>query len=131
MAGTVFVVEDDFGVRDSLLALLQSAGWTTMAFGTGEEVLRSSGVLNEGCLLLDICLPDGDGFEVLTSLRRAGVGLPVIFMTGEEGRAEQACAATTGALAVLRKPLSEPQLVAAVVRAFGEGALTCSGSETP
>jgi two-component system response regulator FixJ len=131
VAGTVFVVEDDSGVRDSLLALLQSAGWTTMAFGTGGEVLRSSGALNEGCLLLDICLPDCDGFEVLAALRRAGVSLPVIFMTGEESRFQRARAATSGALAVLRKPLSEPQLLAAVTRAFGKGALTCSGSKTP
>ena len=122
VAGTVFIVEDDIGVRDSLLALLQAAGWRTMAFGTGGEVLRCSGTLNEGCLLLDICLPDYDGFEVLTSLRRAGVGLPVIFMTGEERRAEQARAAGIGAFAVLQKPLSEAPLLAAIARAFGDGA---------
>lgn len=91
-----------------------------MAFETGGEVLRSSSALNEGCLLLDICLPDYDGFEVLRSLRRAGVALPVIFMTAEERRAEQARAAGTGAIAVLQKPLSETHLLAAIASAFGE-----------
>jgi two-component system response regulator FixJ len=122
VAGTVFVVEDDVGVRDSLLALLHAAGWRTMAFGTGDDVLKCSDTLNEGCLLLDICLPDHDGFEVLMSLRRAGVGLPVIFMTGEERRAEQARAAGIGAFAVLQKPLIETHLLSAITRAFGAGA---------
>lgn len=111
-------------MRDSLLALLQAAGWQTMAFETGGDVLKSSKALSEGCLLLDICLPDYDGFEVLTSLRRAGVVLPVIFMTGEERRAEQARAAATDALAVLQKPLSETHLLAAIALAFKDSAGT-------
>ena len=122
VAGTVFVVEDDVGVRESLLALLHAAGWRTMAFGTGDEVLKCGGTLNDGCLLLDICLPDYDGFEVLTALRWAGVGLPVNFMTGEERRAELARAAGIGAFAVLQKPLSEARLLSAIARAFSDGA---------
>ncbi|MBK8209391.1 MAG: response regulator [Rhodospirillales bacterium] len=118
VAGTVFVVEDDVGVRDSLLALLHAAGWRTTAFGTGGEVLKYSGTLGQGCLLLDICLPDYDGFEVLMSLRRAGVCLPVIFMTAEERSAEQARAPEIGALAVLQKPLNEAHLLSAIGRAM-------------
>lgn len=122
VAGTVFVVEDDVGVRDSLLALLHAAGWRTMAFGTGDEVLKYTGSLDDGCLLLDICLPDYDGFEILMSLRRAGVCLPVIFMTGEERSAEQARAAGVGASDVLQKPLIETHLLSAISRAIGAGA---------
>jgi FixJ family two-component response regulator len=121
--GTIFVVEDDVGVRDSLQALLESAGLRTMVFGSGHEVLSCCGVMNTGCLLLDICLPDHDGFEVLARLRRAGVRLPVIFMTGEERRAEQARASGLGAFAVLHKPLSETQLLRAI-----EGAICSNGA---
>jgi two-component system, LuxR family, response regulator FixJ len=116
---TVFVVEDDPGVRDSLTALLDAVGIRARAFSCGSDVIRHAPSLHDGCVLLDICLPDYDGFEVLRMLRESGVSLPVIFMTGHETHAQRATAPRLGAFAVLRKPISDTALLSTI-----EGALS-------
>lgn len=117
-AGTVFIVDDDASVRESLQVLLEAAGLWTRVFGSAGEILRCSRVMTAGCLLLDVCLPDHNGFEVLILLRRAGVALPAIFMTGGNYGAVQARAAKLGAHAVLQKPLSDKWLLQAVTGAM-------------
>jgi two-component system response regulator FixJ len=122
---TVFVLEDDPGVRDSLTALLEAVGIRTRTFACGTDILRSAPILIDGCLLLDICLPDYDGFEVLRRLREADVQLPVIFMTGQESQAQRAHSPRVGAFAVLRKPISDTLLLSAIT-----GALSLSRTTT-
>jgi|APTNR8051073442_1049403.scaffolds.fasta_scaffold76898_1 two-component system response regulator FixJ len=115
---TVFVLEDDPGVRDSLTALLEAVGIRTRTFVCGTDIVRSAPILVDGCLLLDICLPDFDGFEVLRRLRDANVQLPAIFMTGQEFQAQSAQAPRLGAVAVLRKPISDTLLLSAISTAL-------------
>lgn len=71
--------------------------------------------------MLDICLRDHNGFDVLILLRRAGVALPAIFMTGENYSVVQARAAKLNAYAVLQKPLSDTWLLNAVTGAMRLG----------
>lgn len=111
-------MDDDADVRDSLQVLLEAAGLRTRVFSSAGEILRRSRLMKDGCLLLDICLPTHNGFEVLSLLRRAGVALPAIFMTGENYSLVQARAAKLNAYAVLQKPLSDTWLLNAVTGAM-------------
>jgi len=117
--GTVFVLEDDAEVRESLTALLEAMGLRTRAFACGRDIVRSAATLVDGCLLLDIGLPDYDGFEVLRMLREADVDLPAIFMTGDEMNAARAPVRGSGARVVLRKPISDTVLLATLADVLG------------
>lgn len=118
--GTVFVLEDDAEVRESLTALLEAMGLRTQAFACGRDIVRSAGSLVNGCLLLDIGLPDYDGFEVLRMLRDADVNLPVVFMTGDEMNTARIPVRGPGASIVLRKPINDTVLLSTLAEALGD-----------
>ena len=118
---TVFIVDDDAAVRDSLSALLQAAGLRARTFETGRDLLNARGSLARGCILLDVCLGDEDGFQVFQALRAAAVGLPVIFITAHENMAEKARTVAADAFAVLQKPIPDDLLMATIARAMRDG----------
>jgi len=79
---TVFVVDDDDGVRTSLGILLESAGYHPATFGSAAEFLEQHDPARPGCLLLDMRMPLMSGMELLQTLSERGAFLPVIFITG-------------------------------------------------
>jgi two-component system response regulator FixJ len=117
----VLIVDDDPAVRDSLSALLQAAGLQARTFETGRDLLKACGSVGRGCILLDVCLPDQDGFQVFHALKDAAVRLPVIFITAHETQAEKARTAIKGAFAVLEKPIREDILMATIAGAMEAG----------
>jgi FixJ family two-component response regulator len=114
---TVFILDDDHSICDSLQLLFETAGFATFIFSSSEELLRHRDALRFGCLLLDICIPDQDGIQLLTRLRACGIGLPVVFMTGEPGAASKARAIGDSVI-VLEKPMSEQALLASIATAL-------------
>lgn len=116
---TVYIVDDDNAVRDSLMEVLRLFGFGTQAFASGQEVLESADSFGSGCLLMDIRLPDMDGFSVLELLRSRGVSIPVVLMTGHDDLAGKARSPRVGAYAVLEKPLSDKVLRKTLERALG------------
>lgn len=116
---TVYVVDDDEAVRESLGALLVSAGLETRKFATGSEILGSLRSVTNGCVLLDVCLPDHDGFEVLSRMRTAGVRVPVILMSGHEHLIKRVQALVPDAFAVLEKPIPDNVLLETIGEAVG------------
>lgn len=80
--GIIHLVDDDHGVRNTLARLLISGGYRVREYVSGEDLVASAGELVEGCILLDINMPDADGFAVKKALTECGVDLPVILMTG-------------------------------------------------
>lgn len=111
---TVFVVDDDEGVRESLSALLQASGFAAEAFGEGAGFLRSVGPSRRGCVLLDVRLPDMNGLEVLTELAGRGVRLPVVMITAYADVALAVAAMRAGATDFLEKPYAEEALLTSV-----------------
>src|SRR5207245_10810184 len=79
---TVFVVDDDAGVRASIQGLLKSAKLRCASFGTAEEYLRSKPPEGPSCLVLDVSLPGVNGLDLQRELADAGVRIPIIFITG-------------------------------------------------
>ncbi len=107
---TIFVVDDDPAVQDSLRALLESADFRVETFGTGEAFLEAVDG-QHGCVVLDIDLPAMDGLAVMRSLIERRAGLPVILMTGRPDQAARVPAGETGVVALLEKPMPETILL--------------------
>ena len=110
---TVFVVDDDLSVRESLKLLIESAGWQPEAFGSAHEFLSRARVLGPSCLLLDVVLPDLNGLD-LQSLVADRTGMPIIFITGHGDVPTTVRAMKAGAVEFFVKPLFDDLLVSAI-----------------
>ncbi|MDB5809338.1 MAG: response regulator [Betaproteobacteria bacterium] len=111
---TVFIVEDDAAVRDSLGLLLGLQGFRTQAFSCAEDFLRVYQPSWAGCLLLDIRMQGMSGLELQKTLREQRLGLPVIIMTAHGDVATVRTALKTGAVDFLEKPVDPDALLAAI-----------------
>src|SRR5262245_38464219 len=78
----VHLVEDDPVVRTMLTRLLESGGYRVDQYASGADFLEIADTLTDGCILLDINMPEPDGFAVKRALGEKGVSLPVVMMTG-------------------------------------------------
>jgi FixJ family two-component response regulator len=108
---TVFVVDDNAGVRKGLTALLESAGIAVETYATAEEFLAAFTPARRGCLILDVRLRDSNGLDVQDELRRRRASLPVIVLTGHGNVPTSVRALKAGAVDFLQKPMPpEPML---------------------
>ena len=111
---TVFVVDDEAGVRSSLTRLFRSAGWATEDFASPAEFLSRYDPEATGCLVLDFAMPGMDGVELQGLLRERGSQLPIVFLTGQAEVPDSVTALKRGALDFLTKPVEPAELLAAV-----------------
>ena len=119
MAGElVFVVEDDDAARESIEALLETAGYRTAAFASGTTFLDSLGSASGACVVLDIRMPEMDGLEVQRRLNDSDALLPVIFVTGHGDVAMAVQAMHAGAVDFIEKPIGRERLLGSVARAI-------------
>ena len=79
---TVFVVDDDLAVRSALRRLLVAAGYRVEALASTKNLFEDGRPDSACCLVLDVGLPDVDGLAFQDALARAGVQVPIIFITG-------------------------------------------------
>src|SRR5580704_2517416 len=103
-APTVYVVDDDDGMRRALDALLSTVGYKTAVFSRPNEFLANFKSDSSGCLVLDIRMPDMSGLEVQQQLNRMGSMLPVIFITGHGDVPMAVQAMKEGAFEFIEKP---------------------------
>jgi FixJ family two-component response regulator len=124
---TVFVVDDDVSVRESLELLIESAGWQSQVFASAREFLaHSPRPAAPSCLVLDMSLPD------LTPLgpqavALARLGMPIILISGYDAGEVTARAREVGAVAFLRKPIDADALLGAIELAIAGSRGTCGG----
>ena len=109
----VFVVDDDYRVREALSSLLASVGLQVVAFGSAAEFLESEKPDSPACLILDLELPDTSGLELQRELA-AGDGPPIVFITGHGDIPASVRAMKAGAIEFLPKPFSEQELLQAI-----------------
>lgn len=114
---TVFVVDDDVSVRESLAALLRFAGWPVLTFSSAQAYLEQTRMPTPGCLVLDVTLPDLNGLDLQERLAREQVALPIIFITGHGNIPMSVRAMKAGALEFLAKPLDTEALLQAIADA--------------
>lgn len=101
---TVYVVDDNGGVRRALRALLESAGLTAETFASAEEFLAAYPPGAPGCLVLDVRLRHGSGLDLQDELRRRRAALPIIVLTGYGDVQTSVRALKAGAFDFLQKP---------------------------
>ena len=114
---TVFVVDDDASVRESLHSLLRSVGYGVKSFQSVQDLLDHGGGLAEAaCLVLDVRLPGQSGLELQRTLTNAGIALPIVFITGHGDVPMSVTAMKAGAIEFLTKPFRDQDLLDAVAR---------------
>ncbi|MBZ5501464.1 MAG: response regulator [Acidobacteriia bacterium] len=114
----VYVVDDDAPVRDSMTSLFRSVGLCAEAFGSAEEFLSASRREIPSCLVLDVRLPGMTGLELQGELARAGIGIPIVFVTGHGDIPMVSRAMKAGAVEFLTKPFQKQELLAAIRQAL-------------
>ena len=118
---TVFVLDDDEAVRDSLGALLESAGFVVEIFGSGTDFLDRLEPEGGGCLVLDVRMPGLSGLEVQEELAKKGVAIPVIIITGHGDVPIAVKALKSGAVDFIEKPFADDIILESVRRALEQG----------
>ena len=116
--GNVYVVDDDREVRRSLSFMLGTADLNSRPFASGIDFLEALEGLKPGCILLDIRMPEVDGFHVMAELARKRVEWPVIVMTGHGEVSVAVRAMKLGAVDFIEKPFEEAILLSSLDRAF-------------
>lgn len=119
---TVFIVDDDAAVRDSLALLLSLRGYSTVIFSCAEDLLRVIDPLWRGCVVVDIKMPGMSGLDLQAALAEHPASMPVIIITGHGDIAAARQAFKAAAIDFLEKPFDDDVLVQAIERAFDEAA---------
>jgi FixJ family two-component response regulator len=120
---TVYVIDDDFSVRESIEGLLETAGLRSECFETVETYLQTEPSTGPSCLILDISLPGISGIEFQKQLREAGSRIPIIFVTGHGDISTSVKAMKLGAVEFLTKPFFDQDLLDAVQQALARNAI--------
>lgn len=119
MAATcVALVDDEAPVRRALDRLLRLAGHEVLSFESGQEFLDSLHTRQPDCVLLDIQMPGLSGLQVRDLLRATQPTLPVVFITGGDALELASQALSGGAVALLRKPFTQQELLDALASAL-------------
>jgi len=115
---TVFVVDDDISVRESLQLLIQCEGWHPRTFASAQEFLDNPRVLVPSCLVLDVSLPGLNGLDLQKRVCVERPDMPIIFITGYGDVPTTVRAMKAGAVEFLTKPFSDDTLLNAIRQAI-------------
>ena len=123
MVPTVFVVDDDEALRDSLRWLLEAHGYQVALYESAEHFLADAAATQPGCLLLDVRMPGMGGQELFDALIERGSRMPVVFITGHGDVPMAVAAVKKGAVDFIEKPFSEADLLRLVGQCLQRDAL--------
>ena len=121
---TVFIVDDDRGMRQAIQDLVESVGLRAEAFASGQEFLRKQLSGDPCCLVLDVRLPQMSGLDFQRQLAEAGVPIPIIFITAHGDIPMSVRALKSGAVEFLTKPFRDQDLLDAIQQALQRDSAT-------
>ncbi|MDB6162013.1 MAG: two component transcriptional regulator, LuxR family [Gammaproteobacteria bacterium] len=116
--GSVYLIDDDAGVRDALCLLLSLKGIRTQVFASGESFIEAYRPDWLGCILSDLRMPGMSGLELQAVLKQRQIPLPLVILTGHGDVAAVRTALKNGALDFLEKPFEEELLLEVLNNAF-------------
>jgi two-component system response regulator FixJ len=116
----VYIVDDDDGVRDSLQIFLESSGYAVRGFPSPRDFLDAVGMIDFGCVLVDLQMPGMDGLELQHRLKDLGIKLPVIVVTAHGDIATAVEAMRAGAIDFVEKPFSDDAILASIRMALAD-----------
>lgn len=114
----ILIVDDDFDVRDSLRALLESAGFGVREYDSAKKILADPTISQGTCLIADIRMPDMDGLQLQEELSKRKIGIPVIIVTGHGDVPLAVRAMKAGAVDFIEKPFDGELMLDSVRRAL-------------
>jgi len=112
--GTVYVVDDDVGMREALARLCRSVGLNSETFSSAREFLNHGGLEAPACIILDIAMPGLSGLDLQAELARRKMQTPIIFVTGHGDIASSVKAMKAGAVDFLTKPFVYEDVIAVI-----------------
>ena len=115
---TVFIVDDDRGMRQAIHDLVESVGLRAESFATGEEFLGARQIGRPSCLVLDVRLPQMSGLDFQRRLTETGMQIPIIFVTAHGDIPMSVRALKSGAVEFLTKPFRDQDLLDAIQQAL-------------
>jgi len=115
---TVFIVDDDRGMRQSIQDLVESVGLRAESFATGGEFLKRKPTSDPSCLVLDVRLPQMSGLDFQRQLAETGMQIPIIFITAHGDIPMSVRALKSGAVEFLTKPFRDQDLLDAIQEAL-------------
>ena len=115
---TVFIIDDDSGMRQAVQDLVESVGLRAESFSTGEEFLKRLRTTDPSCLVLDVRLPQMSGLDFQRQLTEIGVQIPIIFITAHGDIPMSVRALKSGAVEFLTKPFRDQDLLDAIQQAL-------------
>ena len=111
---TIYIVDDDEAVMDSLKALLETFGFNVQSYGSGNEFLADERHRAAGCLVIDQHMPGISGLDIIDHLRKKGVQIPAILMSGRLDASTRKRATRLGVRELLDKPVPASRLIEAI-----------------
>jgi FixJ family two-component response regulator len=126
----VYVIDDDAVMREALSSLFRSVDLQVRVFSSAPELLQGSLADKPSCLVLDIRLPGVSGLEFQIELTKAGIHIPIIFMTGHGDIPMSVKAMKAGAVDFLEKPFRHQEMLDAVARAIESDRKRREGQKT-
>ncbi|MDE2439753.1 MAG: response regulator transcription factor [Betaproteobacteria bacterium] len=121
---TVYVVDDDASIRESLSSLIRSAGMAVEVFASPLEFLAQKKLCEVACVVLDVRMPELDGLALQEKLAEHGREIPIIFITGHGDVPLAVRAMKAGAIDFLNKPFDDTDLLAAIAQALSRVSAT-------
>ena len=115
---TVFIIDDDAGMRAAIEGLLESVGLPSESFGSAREFLDRQRAGGPCCLVLDVRLPGESGLDFQRKLAEAGVEIPIVFITAHGDIPMSVKAMKSGAIEFLTKPFRDQDLLDAIQQAL-------------
>jgi FixJ family two-component response regulator len=115
---TVFIIDDDRGMRQAIHDLVESIGLRAESFATGEEFLGTKHIGRPSCLVLDVRLPQMSGLDFQRRLAKSGLRIPIIFVTAHGDIPMSVKALKSGAVEFLTKPFRDQDLLDAIQQAL-------------
>jgi FixJ family two-component response regulator len=115
---TVFIIDDDRGMRQAIQDLVESVGLRAESFATGQEFLNKRRTSDPSCLVLDVRLPQMSGLDFQQRLTEIGVQIPIIFITAHGDIPMSVRALKSGAVEFLTKPFRDQDLLDAIQQAL-------------
>ena len=116
----VYLVDDEFSVRDSLSLVIESTGQAVKSFASTEAFLNNYDNKQPGCLLLDVRMPSMSGLELQDELLKREISIPIIFISGHAGIPDSAKAFRSGAVDFLEKPFDTNILLERIEEAINK-----------
>ena len=110
----ILVVDDESSISDLISTSLRFVGFEVRTAATGSEALTVAEEFKPHAVVLDVMLPDSDGFEVCRQLRSEGLNIGVLFLTAKDGMEDKVAGLTIGGDDYMTKPFSLEELVARV-----------------